>query len=49
MRKIFDGEMLSRILATSLLQIFCKLIRTFKVIVKSGIDPDDTVLVVLKA
>ena len=33
--------MLIRILSTTLLQIFCKIILEFKVIVKSIIDTDD--------
>ena len=41
MTKIFHGEMSIRILSTTLLQIFCKKIPNFKVIVKSIIDPDD--------
>ena len=36
-----DGEMLIRTLRTILLQIFCKIISYFKVIVKSILDPDD--------
>ena len=39
--KIFDGEMSVRTVPTTLLQIFCKTILTFKVIVKGIIDPDD--------
>ena len=41
MRKIFHGEMSIRILSTTLLQKFCKMILNLKVIVKSIIDPDD--------
>ena len=40
-RKLFDGEMLIGTLATTLLQIFCKIILNFLVIVKSILDPDD--------
>ena len=40
--KIFDGEMFIRTRPTNLLQIFCKMIVNFKVIVKSMKDPDDT-------
>ena len=39
--KIFDGEMSIRTLPTYLLQIFCKTILNFKVIVRSTIDPDN--------
>ena len=40
--KIFDGEMFIGTRLTNLLQIFCKMIVNFKVIVKSMKDPDDT-------
>ena len=40
-RKTFDGEMSVRTSQTTLLQIFCKTILNFKVIVKSILDPDD--------
>ena len=39
--KIFEGKMLIKTLATTLLQIIDKIIFNFKVIVKSIIDPDD--------
>ena len=42
-KKIFDGEISMRRLPTTLLQIFCKTILNFKVIVKNIIDPDDNV------
>ena len=42
-RKIFDGEMLNKIIPTTLLQIFCETIINSKVIVKSIEDPDDNV------
>ena len=38
-RKVFDGEMLIRTLATTLLQIFCKIILNSNIIGKSIIDP----------
>ena len=38
---MFDGEMSIKTLTTTLLQIFCNAIFTFKEIVKSVIDPDD--------
>ena len=41
-RKIFEGEMLIRTFFTTLLQIFCKFILNFQVIVKSFLDPDIT-------
>ena len=41
LRKIFDGEVLIRTKPTTLLQIFCKIILYFKVIVKIIKDPDD--------
>ena len=37
----FEGEMLTKTLPTTLLQIFCKIIPKSKVIVKSITDPDD--------
>ena len=40
-RKIFDVEMLIRTLLTTLLQILCIIILTFKVLVKSVIEPED--------
>ena len=39
--KIFEGELLNRILQTTLLQIFCKIIFNSQVIVKSNFDADD--------
>ena len=39
--KIFEGGLLFRIMPTTLLQIFCKIILNSKVIIKSIIDPDD--------
>ena len=39
--KICDREMLIGSLSTTLLQIFCKIIMNFKIIVKSMKDPDD--------
>ena len=39
--KIFDEEMSIRTLPTTLLQIFCKVILNFRVIVKSITDPDE--------
>ena len=39
--KIFEGGMLIRILPTTPLQIFCKIILNSQVIVKSIIGPDD--------
>ena len=39
--KIFEGEMLIRILGTTLIQIFCNSILYSQVIVKSTLDPDD--------
>ena len=40
-QKIFEGEILIRILPTTLLQIFCKIILYSKVINKSMVHPDD--------
>ena len=42
-RRIFEGEMLFKILSTTLLQIFCKIIFDPKVFIKSIIDPDDNI------
>ena len=42
--KIFEGEMLIRILPTTLLQIFCKIILISQAIVKSIENPDDNFL-----
>ena len=39
-RNIVDVEMLFRTFAITLLQIFCKIILNFQVIVKSILDPD---------
>ena len=39
--KISDGFMLQRTSPKTILQIFCKIIPAFKVIVKSVIDPED--------
>ena len=39
--KIFEVEILIRILGTNLLPIFCKIIRRSEVIVKSIGNPDD--------
>ena len=39
--KIFDGDILIILLLTTVLQMFCKIIFNFKVIVKSLKDPDD--------
>ena len=38
---MFEGEMLVRILPTTLLQLFCKIILNFQVIVKSILNPDN--------
>ena len=38
--KIFEGEMLIRTLAVTLLQMFCKITVNSKIIVKSMLDPD---------
>ena len=38
----FDEEMLIRANATTLLQVFCKIILNYKVIVKRSLDPDET-------
>ena len=39
--KIFDGEILIKILPTTLLQVFCEIMSTAKLIFKSIKDPDD--------
>ena len=39
--KMFEGEMLIITLSTTLLEIFCKIILNFQVIVKSFTDPKD--------
>ena len=39
--KRIEGEMFIRVLPSTLLQIFCKIILYYEVIVKSIIDPDD--------
>ena len=41
--KIFEGEMLFKGLQTTLLQIFCKIILNFKVVIESIIGPDNFV------
>ena len=41
-KEIFEAEMLMGKLLTILLQIICKQILNFKVIIKSIINPDDT-------
>ena len=45
--KIFDGEILIRTLATTLLQIFCKIILNLWDIVKSILDPDDNFMLIV--
>ena len=40
-RKIFEGEMLTRTLSSTLLHIFCKIVRNSQVTVKSIIDVED--------
>ena len=42
--KLFEREMLIRILPTTPLQIFCEIILNFQVIVKSVIVPDEKFL-----
>ena len=45
--KGFEGEMLSRTLSTTLLQIYCKVVLKSKVMVRSNDDPDDNIVLVL--
>ena len=39
--RIFEGEVLIKELYETFLQIFCKIILNFKVIIRSVIDPDE--------